>query len=343
MIASTPHQPKLGRNSQSLKSRNRVRIVIVGILFCLLFVVSGEQSLAQATCPCSIWDESATPALEAENDPNPIEVGVRFRSDVDGSITGIRFYKGDANVGPHVGNLWDANGQLLATVDFTDETASGWQQADFGAPVAISANTTYVASYHTESGNYALDENFFSTGGVTNPPLRALEDGIDGGNGVYVYGQSAFPTETYNTSNFWVDVVFEIGPDVSAPTVTATSPQQGATVLALDTNVTVAFNEAIDPSTIDSTTFELRDQSGTLVPATIIVRWSVPNGVARSGQCTAFVDLHSHGQGRGGSSGERPGRQCVGSGLCLVFHDQHLPGSQQFHRLRERQARQSSQ
>ena len=108
MIARTPHQSKVGRHSQSLISRNRVRIVVIGILFCLLFVVSSEQSLAQTACPCSIWDESATPALEAENDPNPIEVGVRFRSDVDGSITGIRFYKGAANVGPHVGNLWNA-------------------------------------------------------------------------------------------------------------------------------------------------------------------------------------------------------------------------------------------
>ena len=114
--------------------------------------IRGRYASAQATCPCSIWDISAVPTVESENDAQAVEVGVKFRSDVDGTITGIRFYKGALNVGPHTGNLWDANGQLLATVNFTNETASGWQQADFGTPVEISANTTYVASYHTQSG-----------------------------------------------------------------------------------------------------------------------------------------------------------------------------------------------
>ncbi|MGZ4977041.1 MAG: DUF4082 domain-containing protein [Methylobacter sp.] len=32
---------------------------------------------------------------------------------------------------------------------------------------------------------------------------------MSGGNGVYVYGTgSAFPNQTWNASNYWVDVVF---------------------------------------------------------------------------------------------------------------------------------------
>jgi hypothetical protein len=32
---------------------------------------------------------------------------------------------------------------------------------------------------------------------------------VSGGNGVYLYGSSpAFPTDTYNATNYWVDVVF---------------------------------------------------------------------------------------------------------------------------------------
>ena len=252
-----------------LETRLAGRASVLVFLIVLLTFAYAQYASAQATCPCSIWDGSATPTVDSENDAQAVEVGVKFRSDVDGTITGIRFYKGALNVGPHTGNLWDANEQLLATVNFTNETASGWQQADFSSPVSISANTTYVASYHTQSGFYSLDENYFAAGGVNNAPLRALEDGIDGGNGVYVYGQSAFPTQTFNTSNFWVDLVFEIGPDLSAPTVTGVSPQQGATVLALDTSVTVAFNEAMDPAGIDTTTFELRDAANNLVPATV--------------------------------------------------------------------------
>jgi hypothetical protein len=80
---------------------------------------------------------------------------------------------------------------------------------NFSAPVAIAANTVYVASYHAPAGNYAGDTGFFVTAGVDNPPLHALRDGVSGGNGVYTYGGApAFPTQTYNASNYWVDVVF---------------------------------------------------------------------------------------------------------------------------------------
>jgi hypothetical protein len=35
---------------------------------------------------------------------------------------------------------------LLATTTFTNETASGWQQANFTTPVPINSSTIYVAS-----------------------------------------------------------------------------------------------------------------------------------------------------------------------------------------------------
>ena len=70
-----------------------------------------------------------------------MELGVRFRSDVAGVITGIRFYKGAQNTGPHTGNLYTATGTVLASATFTNETASGWQQVTFASPVSIAANT----------------------------------------------------------------------------------------------------------------------------------------------------------------------------------------------------------
>ena len=80
-----------------------------------------------------------------------------------------------------------------ARVTFTDETASGWQQAALAPPVAVTANTTYVVSYHTDSGLYAGDSGFFQSAGVTNGPLTALANGVDGPNGVFKYGPSGFP------------------------------------------------------------------------------------------------------------------------------------------------------
>jgi hypothetical protein len=97
---------------------------------------------------------------------------------------------------------------LLAAAEFVNVTAVGWQQVALDPPVAVTANTTYVASYHTESGNYAYSVSYFQASGVYSPPLYALRNGENGGNGVYRYGPSGFPTNTYNANNYWVDVVF---------------------------------------------------------------------------------------------------------------------------------------
>jgi hypothetical protein len=79
----------------------------------------------------------------------------------------------------------------------------------FSPPVAISANTVYVASYHTNVGHFSVDRDFFAGGSIDNPPLHALSGGTSGGNGVFAYSSdSAFPDQSWSSSNYWVDVVF---------------------------------------------------------------------------------------------------------------------------------------
>jgi hypothetical protein len=134
---------------------------------------------------------------------------MKFRSDVAGQITGVRFYKGAANTGTHIGNLWTSTGTLLGTVTFTNETASGWQTANFPTPINISANTTYVISYFAPNGRYSFDGGYFTNAGADKASLHGLRSGVDGLNGVYRYGSSSgFPTNSWNDANYWVDVVF---------------------------------------------------------------------------------------------------------------------------------------
>jgi uncharacterized repeat protein (TIGR02543 family) len=219
-------------------------------------------------CPCSIW-MTTTPGGDFVND-TPVELGVRFRSDVDGYITGIRFWKPSQATGTHVGHLWNASGGTpLGEVIFTGETASGWQEATFGSPIPITANTTYIASYHAPAG-YAATTNFFATG-LDNPPLYALANGVDGSNGVYKYGPSgSFPTDTFQTSNYWVDVVFATtADDTTPPIVTQLMPADGAYNVNTAANIMVTFSESVDPNTITSSTFELRDGESNLVPAAV--------------------------------------------------------------------------
>jgi len=160
------------------------------------------------TCPCTIWPNTATPGTPDTDQSQPVELGVKFTSISSGFITGIRFYKGVNNTGTHVGNLWSSTGTLLASTTFTGESASGWQQVNFSSPVAITANTVYVASYFSPTGDFAVDRNYFNVA-TNNPPLQALQNGASGPNAVYNYGSSsAFPTTSFSASNYWVDVVF---------------------------------------------------------------------------------------------------------------------------------------
>jgi hypothetical protein len=162
------------------------------------------------TCPCTIWAATAAPSGGPDTDTGSVEIGTKFRSDVAGQITGVRFYKQTGNSGTHVGRLWTATGTLLGSVTFTGETATGWQQANFATPIPITAGTTYVVTYYAPVGRYSADAGYFSTSGVDRPPLHALGDGVDGPNGVYRYGTGGvLPTNTYQSTNYWVDAVLQ--------------------------------------------------------------------------------------------------------------------------------------
>jgi hypothetical protein len=169
-------------------------------------VWSFTTAATTTACPCSLWTLSTTPG-PVDSDTSAVELGLKFTSDISGFATGVRFYKYSQNTGTHIGHLWTAGGTLLATVTFAGETASGWQQATFATPVAIKANTTYVVSYHTNTGRYAATAPGL-TADVNRAPLHAPSNSTAGGNGVYRYGTTtAFPNQTWNASNYWVDVV----------------------------------------------------------------------------------------------------------------------------------------
>jgi hypothetical protein len=171
---------------------------------------SAIVSLTVFASVLSLFSSGSTPAGVTINDSNLVELGVKFQTSTAGKIVGVRFYKGPQNIGTHIGNLWNSAGTLLATATFANETASGWQEADFSSPIAVTAGTTYVASYHT-SGFYSADGNYF-VNALTNGPLTAPASLAIGGNGVYAYGSASnFPANTYNAANYWVDIVFSQG------------------------------------------------------------------------------------------------------------------------------------
>ena len=232
-----------------------------------------RRSLLSST---SLWSPSTLPANPDVNDPNSVEVGVRFRSDGDGNITGIRFYKGavDNPADPahdiYTTNLWTADGTLLGTATFQNPTATGWQQANFSSPVHITAGTTYVASYFAPHGNYADTNGYFATSGYDNAPLHALKDGVGGGNGIFLYTSApGFPGQTFSSTNYWVDVVYDD---------TGVTPKVSSVGQTADGHVGITFSKVMNPSTISSSTVGLYDASN--VPIPVVISYDAVTGQA---------------------------------------------------------------
>jgi hypothetical protein len=165
-----------------------------------------------------------------------------------------------------VGDLWSSTGTHLASATFTGESATGWQQVNFASPVAVSANTIYVASYLAPVGHYAFDGSYFASSGVDNGPLHAPANTVTP-NGVYGRGTSSvFPDQTFASANYWVDVVFatQVAPDTTPPTVVSTSPAAGASGVAVGVAPRATFSEAVQPASVS---FTLTGPSGAVAGA----------------------------------------------------------------------------
>lgn len=130
------------------------------------------------------------------------ELGTKFVSSQSTEITAIRFYKIPGEAGSHTGKIWSAAGDLIASVLFTNETASGWQVQTLSSPVLIDENTVYVVSVNTNS-LYAYEHQ-----GLAVPAANQfLSTVADNNNGVYNTVPGSFPQQSYLNSNYFVDIV----------------------------------------------------------------------------------------------------------------------------------------
>jgi len=221
------------------------------------------------SCPCTVFPDFITPSQPDSGQNTPGEFGVRFTADADGYVTGIRFYKGSGNTGTHVGNLWTNSGQLMGSVTFTNETASGWQVASFSNPIHITANTMYVASYYSPNGDISATANYYSVGAsIDSAPLYVPANGTNTPNGVYLYGaSSAFPTNTNQSTNYWADLVFTASPD---PLISSITLNPTSVVGGVNSTGTVTLSGAA-PSGGEGVNLSSSDPQVASVPGTVTV------------------------------------------------------------------------
>src|SRR5262249_10226966 len=91
---------------------------------------------------------------------------------------------------------------------------------------------------------------------------------VQGGNGVYLYGSGGFPTNSFNATNYWVDVLFDTV-DRIPPGVTSVTPAAGATGVSTGSAVAATFGEELNAARVANSTFELRDAASAVVPASV--------------------------------------------------------------------------
>jgi hypothetical protein len=239
------------------------RQLIVGAI---AFLLAAPASLvlfrqADAICECNVFD---TPTGQSFfNDGGTVELGFKVIPSVDGTITGVRFYKQNIMSGTHVGSLWEADGDKITDATFESETSSGWQSVTFADPVAVTANTTYVASVTMNDGRYIATPDYFENTTV-NGPLTAPSSASSGGNGVFAAG-GVFPNSSFNEANYWIDVSFFSG---EAPTVQSVGPTDGATDVTPGKTITATFDQAMGPSSFTSSSFTVRDPQNNTVAGT---------------------------------------------------------------------------
>lgn len=129
------------------------------------------------------------------------EMGMKFKSSVDGQILAIRYYNTVNESGTHIGRIWNNSGTELANSTFINETAYGWQTQKLSSPLSISANTTYIVSVNVNAYYMALNNVF------TNEINAGVLTGLSGSNGVFG-NINSFPTNSFSSSNYFRDIIF---------------------------------------------------------------------------------------------------------------------------------------
>ena len=101
-------------------------------------------------------------------------------------------------------------------------------------------------------------------------------------------GSGTFPNQTYNSENYWVDVVYtnSVAPDTVAPVVTITSPTSSTTLATATASLTLGGTASDNVAVTQVTWASDRGGSGT---ATGTTAWSVSGITLQTGSNTLTV------------------------------------------------------
>jgi hypothetical protein len=236
----------------------------------------------------------ADPTVQA--DPDDYELGTEYLAVADVTLTKVRVWTDGTEEGytPRLGRIWSTAGALLGTATMPSTLPSGWSSYDLDVPIARAAGTRWIVSYST-GGRYgnisgALAGNVNSADGN----VRALSSATaTNGNGVFNATPTSFPTSTFGSTFYGIDVEYNVGlPGANAPTIT------GVTVVVAGLTVTVTI-AATDPEGLAGATYAIEwgdGQSSSGAVATMVHTYAAGGLyglLARVTDSTSLSDYHA--------------------------------------------------
>lgn len=333
--------PRMTRSNRRLREliaarrRRKVReaITLLGVVaagsLAVLLAAQTDAQTTQTTQPSPAEGYSTLFAVAAhptvitpDYDSLSVELGVQFRTQVDGSIAGMRLYRARGESAAHPARLWDAQKHVIATATFAGSTSYGWQYVKFDKPVAVHAGQTYVASYHAK-GAYAAQQNYFSQATVSTAAaqLAALRDSGTSRNGVYTYGTAAaYPTSTWRASNYWIDVLFKSGSGAGSTTTAkpTSSTAKPSTTTAQPTSTTAKpTSTTAKPTTTTAAPTSTSAKPTSTSPAPGGTSYVLPGTVGYLGSTSALTSYSPGGAAPAGCQWFAAGLNCSSSTLSL--------------------------
>ncbi|HEU4831058.1 MAG TPA: DUF4082 domain-containing protein, partial [Candidatus Saccharimonadales bacterium] len=246
------------------------------------YVWSFTTTAVALECPCAIRNGQNPAGSDTYRDTsvNGLELGMKVIPTANGYLTALRFYKPIINPETtHIGHVWGANGVSLATVTFTNESAYGWQEAILSSPLPVVKDKVYIISYGMPTPYYQAKFNSFtqpmSSLGFTAYPAgdtRNTATGSGTGNPVYATTAGAYPSSSsLNNVDYYLDAVFSLSSTnpIPRPQIVNTQPSDESYAVLRTTSGSATFDQPLDGSTVNSTTVQAFDESGSSVAGTV--------------------------------------------------------------------------
>jgi hypothetical protein len=169
-------------------------------------------SFTTTSCPCSLFPATLTPAStnlsvrdgRSGTGPWSRELGVKVEVTSPTQLTALRYYRASSESGTHTARVWTAAGSLIGSTTFQSDAGPGWKEQALATPISLTPGQVYVVSVGFNS-YYSATQFGLQTPAVSGP-LRSVAVAT---NGVYGDAAGLFPTSSYRSSNYFVDLVVE--------------------------------------------------------------------------------------------------------------------------------------